>query len=493
MKNYLICLLSVWLLTACSHTVNNPEKMEKWPEIYPDYIGVTIPATIAPMNFNYIGGKHERIDVTVKGSRTGEIHINAPTVSFPEKEWHNLLTANKGDSLLFTVCIKSEGRWKQYLPFTMYVSDVPIDYGVVYRKIAPGYEVYAQMGIYERDLSSFEERDLLQNTIVPGMCLNCHAFNRTNPNQLSLHIRGQHGATLMQTEGHRELLDTKTDSTLSACVYPYWHPGGKYIAYSVNQTTQSFHVANAGRIEVMDMASDVLVYRPDTHELLQSPLLQKKEAFETFPAFSPDGRKLYFCSATSKPMPEKYDEIRYSLCCIDFNPDNGTFGERVDTLIHAERLKKSISFPRPSYDGKYIMFTLSDYGNFSIWHKEADLWLLNLQEGSMRAIDEVNSDNTESYHSWSSNSRWFVFSSRRDDGLYTRLYLAYIGADGHVSKPFMLPQKNPQEYYDRLIYSYNVPEFTNQPIQLEHRRIENEIVSGRRVKVKVRSCPKQPN
>ncbi len=341
------------------------------------------------------------------------------------------------------------------------------------------------------NLSSFEEHDLLQNTIVPGMCLNCHAFNRTNPNQLSLHIRGQHGATLMQTEGHRELLDTKTDSTLSACVYPYWHPGGKYIAYSVNQTTQSFHVANAGRIEVMDMASDVLVYRPDTHELLQSPLLQKKEAFETFPAFSPDGRKLYFCSATSKPMPEKYDEIRYSLCCIDFNPDNGTFGERVDTLIHAERLKKSISFPRPSYDGKYIMFTLSDYGNFSIWHKEADLWLLNLQEGSMRAIDEVNSDNTESYHSWSSNSRWFVFSSRRDDGLYTRLYLAHIGADGHVSKPFMLPQKNPQEYYDRLIYSYNVPEFTNQPIQLEHRQIENEIVSGRRVKVKVRPCPKQ--
>ena len=137
------------------------------------------------------------------------------------------------------------------------------------------------------------------------------------------------------------------------------------------------------------------------------------------------------------------------------------------------------------------MFTLSDYGNFSIWHKEADLWLLNLQEGSMRAIDEVNSDNTESYHSWSSNSRWFVFSSRRDDGLYTRLYLAHIGADGHVSKPFMLPQKNPQEYYDRLIYSYNVPEFTNQPIQLEHRQIENEIVSGRRVKVKVRPCPKQ--
>ena len=486
MKKHLICILSVWLLTTCSHPVNNPEKTEEWPEIYPDYIGVTIPATIAPMNFDYIGGKHDRIDVIVTGSKFGEIHVNARTASFPEDEWHKLLESNKGDSLLFTVSVKNENKWKQYRPFSMYVSDAPIDYGVVYRKVIPGYEVYSKMGIYERNLSSFEERVLLENAMVPGMCLNCHAFNRTNPGHLSLHIRGQHGATLMQIEGNRELLDTKTDSTLSACVYPYWHPEGKYIAYSVNRTTQSFHTAKVERIEVMDMASDILVYQPETHELLLSPLLQKKEVFETFPAFSADGKKLYFCSAAGKPMPEKYDEIRYSLCGIDFNPDNGTFGERVDTLINAEDLKKSVSFPRPSYDGKYIMFTLSDYGNFSIWHKEADLWLLNLQDGTMHAIEEANSTNTESYHSWSSNSRWFIFSSRRDDGLYTRLYLAYIEPDGRVCKPFMLPQEKPLEYYDRLIYSYNVPEFTNKPIQPEPRKIENEIVSNKRVKVKIR-------
>lgn len=416
MKKHLICILSVWLLTTCSHPVNNPEKTEEWPEIYPDYIGVTIPATIAPMNFDYIGGKHDRIDVIVTGSKFGEIHVNARTASFPEDEWHKLLESNKGDSLLFTVSVKNENKWKQYRPFSMYVSDAPIDYGVVYRKVIPGYEVYSKMGIYERNLSSFEERVLLENAMVPGMCLNCHAFNRTNPGHLSLHIRGQHGATLMQIEGNRELLDTKTDSTLSACVYPYWHPEGKYIAYSVNRTTQSFHTAKVERIEVMDMASDILVYQPETHELLLSPLLQKKEVFETFPAFSADGKKLYFCSAAGKPMPEKYDE----------------------------------------------------------------------QDGTMHAIEEANSTNTESYHSWSSNSRWFIFSSRRDDGLYTRLYLAYIEPDGRVCKPFMLPQEKPLEYYDRLIYSYNVPEFTNKPIQPEPRKIENEIVSNKRVKVKIR-------
>ncbi|RXE71006.1 hypothetical protein ED551_13920, partial [Muribaculaceae bacterium Isolate-013 (NCI)] len=151
-------------------------------------------------------------------------------VSFSQDEWRALLEANKGDSLLFTVCIRQGGIWRQYRPFPMYVSPYPIDYGVVYRKLAPGYEVYSKMGIYERNLSSFDERPLLENTMVTGMCLNCHAFNKTNPDYLSLHIRGKNGGTLMQIDGKREMLNTKTDSTLSACVYPYWHPGGKYIA-----------------------------------------------------------------------------------------------------------------------------------------------------------------------------------------------------------------------------------------------------------------------
>ncbi len=486
MKKIALYIFTACWLAACSNPVTNPEMVDEWPDIYPDYIGVTIPATIASMNFNCMGGEYECVDVTVTGGKSGELHVNDKMASFPPKKWKELVEANKGDSLLFTVCVRAAGKWKQYRSFPIYVSRYPVEYGVVYRKIAPGYEVYSKMGIYERDLSSFNERPLLENTMVPGMCVNCHAFNKTNPDHMSLHIRGKNGGTLMQIAGEREMLNTKTDSMLSACVYPYWHPGGKYIAYSVNNTRQSFHSVKDERVEVLDLASDVLVYRPETHELLLSPLLQKKEVFETFPVFSTDGRKLYFCAAEARPIPAEYNEIRYSLCSIDFNPDNGTFGERIDTLVNAAAMNKSISFPRPSYDGKYIMYTLSDYGNFSIWHKEADLWLLNLQDGSTRAIEEVNSDDTESFHNWSSNSRWFVFSSRRGDGLYTRLYLASIDENGVVSKPFLLPQENPLEYYDRLVYSYNVPEFTSEPVKLESRKVEREIVSDKRVPVRIR-------
>jgi len=83
----------------------------------------------------------------------------------------------------------------------------------------------------------------------------------------------------------------------------------------------------------------------------------------------------------------------------------------------------------------------------------------------------VNSDNTESYHSWSSNSRWFVFSSRRIDGLYTRPYIAFIDENGKTGKPFLLPQKDP-DYYTFLLESFNIPELIKGPVSINISEVE---------------------
>lgn len=146
---------------------------------------------------------------------------------------------------------------------------------------------------------------------------------------------------------------------------------------------------------------------------------------------------------------------------------------------------KSVTWPRPSYDGRYLMYTQVDYGYFSIWHPEADLWLLDLNTGETRALDEVNSDCAESLHSWSSNSRWFLFNSRRDDGLYSRIYLSMMGKDGRATKPFMLPQRNPKEFYRQLLYSYNTPDFTSRPVNSNARQIGRNIESDLRTPTKV--------
>lgn len=478
---YSILFLLALAASACRETVTPTVTDSGYPPIFPDYIGVTVPATIAPLNFT-VTEPFSRLDVLVAGT-DGHIHMQETgSVQFPAKDWAALLTKAAGDSLKVTVSILQENGWKQYAPFPIYVSLDPIDKTLVYRRIAPGYEVYSQMGIYQRTLSDFTETALLENTLIPGSCVNCHSFCQNAPDPMSLHLRGENGATILTSGGKSELLNTKTDQTLASCVYPYWHPSGKYIAYSVNKTQQAFHAAKDQRVEVVDLASDVVIYNVEKNELFSCPDLKSDSAFETFPAFSPDGRTLYFCTAVPRAIPAAYDQIQYSLCSIGFDPDNGTFAEQVDTLASAAALHKSVSFPRPSPDGKRLMYTLSDYGNFSIWHKEADLWLIDLATRTSRELTEVNSPDTESYHSWSSNSRWFVFSSRRIDGLYTRPYIASIDAAGRITKPFLLPQEG-SDYYDQSLYSFNIPEFVSGAVKLNVREVEKKALSTERKQV----------
>ena len=487
MKKIYVYMMAAMMLASCTEKPENVTKVDKLPAIFPDYSGVTIPDGIAPMNFNVTGDDYDCVDVTVKGSKGGEVHSNGDYAKFDLDDWHSLTRQNKGGTLTFTVCVEKDGKWTQYKDFTMTVSPYAIgDWGLTYRRIAPGYEVYGHMGIYQRDLSTFDETPIFDNLAAPGACVNCHTPNRTNPDQYTFHVRGEHGATVVHRDGKEELLKAKNDSIHGSMVYPYWHPSGKYCAYSTNNTHQSFHSVRSERIEVFDQSSDVFVYEPSTHQLILDSLLMTKDHYETYPAFSPDGRTLYFCSSTAEPIPSGYKDIKYNICKIAFNPDNGTFGTRVDTIFNARKMGKSATHPRPSYDGRYLMFTMSDYGCFPIWHKEADNWLLDLRTGKAQPMTAANSDNTDSWHNWSANSHWFVFTSRRGDGLYTRLYLASVDDKGNVSKPFLLPQENPLDYYDKLLDSYNTPDFTTKPVKLDEREMGRQINSDNRTATKVR-------
>ena len=487
MKKIYVYMMAAMMLASCTEKPENVTRVDKVPAIFPDYSGVTIPDGIAPMNFNVTGDDCDCVDVTVKGSKGGEVHSNGDYAKFDLDEWHSLTRQNKGGTLTFTVCVEKDGKWTQYKDFTMIVSPYAIgDWGLTYRRIAPGYEVYGHMGIYQRDLSTFDETPIFDNLAAPGACVNCHTPNRTNSDQYTFHVRGEHGATVVHRDGKEELLKAKNDSIHGSMVYPYWHPSGKYCAYSTNNTHQSFHSVRSERIEVFDQSSDVFVYEPSTHQLILDSLLMTKDHYETYPAFSPDGRTLYFCSSTAEPIPSGYKDIKYNICKIAFNPDNGTFGTRVDTIFNARKMGKSATHPRPSYDGRYLMFTMSDYGCFPIWHKEADNWLLDLRTGKAQPMTAANSDNTDSWHNWSTNSHWFVFTSRRGDGLYTRLYIASVDDKGNVSKPFLLPQENPLDYYDKLLDSYNTPDFTTKPVKLDEREMGRLIGSDNRTATKVR-------
>lgn len=486
-------------ILGCTSRVENPTMVDALPEIYPDYIGVTIPAEVAPLNFNCTDETIDCMDVVVKGSKGGELHVQGNYADFDIDAWHDLTRRNRGGQLTFTVCVRKDGEWRRYRDFPVSVSPYALDeWGLTYRRIAPGYEVFSKMGLYQRDLASFDEYAILENTQVPGMCVNCHSACQTDPSRFVFHVRGDHGATMFQIDGQREWLKAGNDQLGGSMVYPYWHPSGKYCAFSTNQTRQGFHITEypsphrpgaqeGARIEVFDLSSDVFVYNPATHELLTDSLLSTQDWSENSPVFSPDGRTLYYMTCKQQDYPQHYQDEKYNLCKIGFDPETGRYDERVDTVFNAVAMGKSLTWPRPSYDGKYLLFTLMDYGYFSIWHEESQQWLLDLRTGEARELTEINSPKADSYHNWATNSHWIVFTSRRDDGLYSRLYLACIDDKGCFSKPFMLPQRNPKAYYEKSIFSFNTPDFTKTKVDFDAYRAGLEISSDKRIATVVRS------
>ena len=194
--------------------------------------------------------------------------------------------------------------------------------------------------------------------------MNCHTQNRTNPEQYVFHVRGEHGATVVHQHGKDVLLKARNDSLGGTMVYPYWHPSGRYCAFSTNKTAQMFHTGNNKRIEVFDTSSDVFVYDMEKHEVIKDTLIMTTGWAENTPAFSPDGKWLYFTTVRCGNYPKGYDQVRYSLCRVAFDEKSGKIGTEVDTLVNAGVTGKSVTWPRPSYDGKYLMYTQLDYGYF---------------------------------------------------------------------------------------------------------------------------------
>ncbi|MCQ2975193.1 MAG: hypothetical protein MJ211_10355 [Bacteroidales bacterium] len=469
-------------LFSCSPTIKETKKVESTPVLWPDYIGVTIPNNIAPMNFSTINfDSIQFIDVKVVLPNNEEFYFSGDNyIDFPFDKWTDILQKSKGQNIELYVSEVINNIKYVYNPFSIFIANYEIDPFLCYRLISPGYQIYSKMGIYCRNLTNFEQNAVVENKLINSNCINCHSFCKGNTDLSTFHIRGDLGSTVLKNNDNLTICNAKTEKYKLNCVYPYWHPSGNFIAYSQNNTVQSFHCSDENRVEVFDMESRVVVYDIQDNKLISSPLFDCDTTFTSEPSFSPDGKYLYFISTDTLNMLRKTTEPIYDICRIEFNSESKTFGNSVDTLVKASLDSCSAAFPRPSYDGKYLLYTKCDYGQFAIWHTEADLWLLNLETNQTYPLSKANSNNVESYHSWSTNSHWIVFESRRDDGFYTRAYIAYIDDNGQAQKAFVVPQQNP-EHNRNLMYSYNVPEFATSEFKIDKAILENKLKNGEKL------------
>lgn len=456
-RTTLFILVWATLTASCSDMPSDIRSTDEYPLIFPDYNEITIPVNIAPLNFRLEPKGKCKVLFSANGYQFSL--AASDYVDIPLKKWRRLLDQAKGDKVTVTVYTPEKKGWLAHRSLQWHISADPIDSHLVYRLIEPTYANWNEMGIYQRELSSFREKEIITNDKTGHNCMNCHAFNQGDPEQMVLHMRKINPGTILIKDGSVVKLDTKTNYTISNFVYPYWHPAGKDIAFSTNNTQMSFFEANSKLIEVYDLYSDIIVYNIDKNEVYTSPLLSDKEQLENFPVFSPDGKKLYFCSCPRvDSLPQDFDRVKYRLLSVDFDASRQEFASKADTLIDLTSEGKGVSLPSVSPNGRYILCSIASSGCFLSWDKESDLYLYDTLSKKFKNAKALNTDHSESYTNWSSNSSWIVFSSRRLDGVYNRPFIAYISEDGNIGKPFLLPQKNP-DFYQYLFKAYNLPQF----------------------------------
>lgn len=482
---YSILLFAILLfLSSCSVNVpENASSVSQKPSIFPDNIDVTIPSNIAPLTFRI---DNEGDDFVTKISCGETVAVLAGKSVMPSfKQWKKLIGAASASPIKVEVFVKNNEQWTAFAPFFYYVAPETIDSYISYRLIAPSYVTYEELTINQRNLTNYDESVIYNNMLVGdevnGQCINCHSYKNYKTDNMQFHVRQYKGGTMMIIDGKVRKINLKTDSTISAGVYPSFNPVCNVIAYSVNDTGQSFHTRNSDKIEVQDLKSDIILYDYDANTV--SIIEADTAEFEVFPWWAPDGKTLYYSSAHfvsedttgmyEREVIIRYEDFKYDIYRKSFDPVTHRFGPR-EKVFDASAIQKSATLPRISPDGRYLLFGLGDFGCFHIWHKSSDLYLTDLQTNETRNLKEVNSNDVESYHSWSSNGRWILFTSRRDDGGFTRLYIAYFDKDGNAHKPFEVPQQNP-EFYREFYKSYNVPEFMIEPVQVTPQELSEYI------------------
>jgi len=439
-ENKLLCLFLCIVLCSCQGETSEPV-------MFPDYSGVTVPCNIAPLNFYYSGrgaGKavtsFEAGDVSVK--------VKGRDVWIPQEKWGALLTAARGG--VIHVVSSLLGEWD------IEVSDIPVDSYLTYRLIEPGYEVWNQVEIKERDVTCFAERTLSSWKNTDNACMNCHIHKGENT---LFYLRGKNGGAILSRPGSGlRKLSLKKKGMASGTVYGDIHPSGRWGVFSTNIIIPGFHTGTGKRLEVFDTVSDLCVTDFDNDTILVPEQFSRADAMETFPCFSADGSTVFFCSADTVKVPEQVMEQRYSLFRAPFNSETGELGPDSENIWDASLHNGSVCHPKASPDGRWLVFTVADYGTFPIWHRECDLWIMDVATGESRPMDEANSPEfSDTYHSWSSGGGWMVFASKRGDGQYGKPWFCLIDDEGKASKPFVLPQEDPH-LYDRTLKSFNIPD-----------------------------------
>jgi len=209
------------------------------------------------------------------------------------------------------------------------------------------------------------------------------------------------------------------------------------------------------------------IYHRQSGTYQSLPGADDPEYVQSNPAWSPDGQELIFARAKAYALKSREAEDKLLLSeqdCAEFLkegkpfqfdlyriPYNGGRGGTPEPVVGASRNGRSNFFPKYSPDGKWIVFCQAR--SYMLLQPDSELYILPAAGGTPRRL-RGNTSRMNSWHSWSPNSRWLVFSSKANSP-YTQLYLTHIDEQGESAPPVLLA------HFTATNRAANIPEFVN--------------------------------
>ncbi len=205
------------MAAACTPSPRNERATDTMPPIYPDYVGVTVPCNIAPLNFMIRDSCKAVYTVAEARGFSIKSHRKGNEAIFDLKDWKRLMNHAQGHTVTVTVSALTESGWIKYKPFDITVSKDKIDPYLTYRLIEPDYEVFSRLSIMERNIEDFSERVLCDYNNVGNRCMNCHTHSTADGDLSFLYVRGEGGGMVLNDHGKLRLLNFKTADMVSRC------------------------------------------------------------------------------------------------------------------------------------------------------------------------------------------------------------------------------------------------------------------------------------
>lgn len=455
------------------------------------------------------------------------------------RQWHKLLGAVPGGFIRVDITAYPESRpdsLQAFPPLCWFIADEPIDPYIIYRTSIFEDASYHHLVIEQKNLETFETQPLLDNFLMNNNCMNCHACEGNNINNFIVHLRGTLTGTLLARDGELTKLRIPDSHPGLRLVYPSWYKGGDFIAFSTNQVySQHFSTPNRKGLVTVDTLGDIVILDTKTLELFSCDELTSEEYDDVFPCFSADGRSLFFCRApargteaerqalekvrkqarhtpadslffrggerlenwmgVSDEQIEKANALRADLMQIDFDPDTRRFSN-LRTVARFSDMNLSVTMPFASPDGAYLVVSTLPTTTFSV-QVMGDLYKIYLHDSTpsgmvpagvecsyrIEPIHSLNTDGSETFHTFSSNNRWMVFASNRETFGIPELYISYASKDGRFAPPFILPQAE-TDFYARNLRAFLFPFLSTGPAKFNATKTA-EAAHGESVELKV--------